>query len=330
MTMMVSSLRPDDLGKAEEDLWRAYQDLSPLGRHPFFSLTYARAAARLDEHGRVAVVEDDGKIRAFIPYTSGADKIAGALGGGFSGVDGLVSDGAPIDLRTVIRKLGLRGWRFDHTPTELHALDPYRYEGDYHRTAVDTIDLRGGYDSYLQGLPKSLGKRLPAYRRAIERELGEITFDWHSKNPAHLDLLLDWKAAQFDSFRQWTAEPSVRQHLHELAYGDNADSTGVLNVLCAGGKPINVDFGMRCGDLLAGWFSAYDHDHSRLSIAAIAMIAQVEQAVTLGIELIDFGHGTNSFKQRLRNSTYDVVGGAVWASRLDSAARSLYRRTRFH
>ena len=133
-TMQVTVIRPAEIGATEEKLWREYQNSSPLGAHPSFSLTYARAACRDNESGRVAIVQDDGVIRAFIPYAKGDDGIATMLGWGFTPLDGLVSSGMPIDLQTVVRRAGLRGWRFSHAPTEQRPLDPYRYQGNYHGT----------------------------------------------------------------------------------------------------------------------------------------------------------------------------------------------------
>lgn len=330
--MIVSVIRPNELGVTEENLWRDYQNLSPLGRNPFFSLTYVRAACRADERGRVAAVEDDGRIRAFIPYTSGPDRIATALGGGQTALDGIVSAGDPIDLRLAIHKAELRGWRFSHAPTEQHTLDPYRYEGDYHSEPINFADLRDGYDGYVQGLSGSVKKRISrtgTYRRAVQREIGEISFDWNSSDHSHLDLLLDWKSAQFEGVRHWLSTPGIHDFVRELADSNSADCTGVTSVLSAGGKPISIVFSLQCGTILAPWILAYDHDYSRFSPGTIEWLVLFEEAAKRGVEMVDFGYGNNQYKQRFGNATYGVGGGGVWASRLGSTARSLYRRARF-
>src|ERR1700739_1810966 len=130
--MKVTVVRPDELDGNEEKLWHEFQTLSPMAAHPCFSLAYARAVCRADDSGRVAVVEDGGKICAFIPYSKGSDGVADTLGGGQTGIDGLVSSHERIDLRAVVRGAGLRGWRFSRAPVEQHALDPYRYQGSFH------------------------------------------------------------------------------------------------------------------------------------------------------------------------------------------------------
>ena len=332
MTMTVSVVQPDELGASEEKLWREYQSLSPLGRHPFFSLTYVRAACRTDEGGRVAVVQDDGKISAFIPYTSGADRIATTLGGGYTGLDSLVSGDDHIDLRSAIRKAGLRGWRFSHAPTELRPLDPYRYQGDYHGELINFADLRNGYDSYIKGLSDSVKKRISrtgTYRRAVQRELGEISFDWNSADPSHLDLLLDWKSAQFESVQHWLSDPRVHKLVRDLADSESTDCAGVMSVLSAGAKPISIVFSLRCGTIIAPWLLAYDSEYSRFSPGTIEWLLLFEEAARRGVEMVDFGYGDDRYKQRFGNATYGVSGGGVWASHLGSTVRSLYRRARF-
>lgn len=157
-----------------------------MGTNPLFSLTYVRAACHADESGRVAVAEGDGTTRAFIPYAKGDDGEATTLGGGQTGLDGLVSSNDPIDLRRVVRGAGLRGWRLSHTPVEQHSLDPYRYQRSHHRELIHLADLCDGYDGYIKSLPESVTKRISrtaTYRRALQRELGDVSFDWNSSDP---------------------------------------------------------------------------------------------------------------------------------------------------
>ncbi len=56
------------------------------------------------------------------------------------------------------------------------------------------------------------------------------------------------------------------------------------------------------------------------------LFALAEEAANRGIARIDFGGGQDSYKFSLANASYTVAGGAVWASRWEQAARSLYRR----
>lgn len=330
--MTVSVVRPAELGISEEKLWRQFQSSYSMGMHPCFSLTYARALCRADESGRVAVAEEDGTISAFIPYTKGDDGVAATLGGGQTGLDGLISSNAPMDLRSVVRGAGLRGWRFSRAPEWQRPLDPYRYRSSRDRDLVRFADLRDGYDGYIGALTPGAKKRISRttrYRRALQRELGDVSFEWDSNDPSHLPLLLHWKSAQFEGIRRWLSRPSVRAMVRELANSDHEDCSGVTSVLHAGGKPLSILLSLRCGPILAPWIVAYNPEYSRFSPGTIKWLALFEAAPAREVGVVDFGYGDDRYKQWFGNATYSISGGGVWASRLGSATRSLYRRARY-
>lgn len=332
-TLKVTVVRPDELGATEEKLWCEFQDFPPAAAaHPCLSLPYARAVCRVDESGRVAVVEDAGEIRAFIPYSEGDDRIAATLGGGQTALDGFISSGAPIDLRAVVRGAGLRGWRFSRVPLEQPALDPYRYQGNYHANLIYFSDLSDGYDGYVRGLAKG-GRReirgAARRRRALEREVGDVVFEWNSNDQSHLPLLLKWKSDQFESFGRWLASPANRALIRALANVDAADFSCMTSVLYAETRPIAISLNLRRHHIVSQWIAAYDPEYSRFSPGTINMLELFADAAKRGVEIADFGYGNDLYKQRFGTGAYTVSGGGVWASRMGAAARSLYRKTRF-
>jgi CelD/BcsL family acetyltransferase involved in cellulose biosynthesis len=141
--------------------------------------------------------------------------------------------------------------------------------------------------------------------------------------------LLNWKAAQFETVRQWLARPPVRPYLRELADSDNEDFSGTTSVLSAGSQPIAILFSLRCDHIIAPWLVAYDPEYSRFSPGALSWLALIQEASAHGVEMVDFGYGNDQYKLWFGNATYSTNGGGVWANRLGSAARTLYRRARF-
>jgi len=67
MRMRVTVVRPGDLGPSEASLWATFQQFSPTTPNPFLSLTFARVVGRSRPGARVAVVEADRQIEAFLP-----------------------------------------------------------------------------------------------------------------------------------------------------------------------------------------------------------------------------------------------------------------------
>ena len=60
------------------------------------------------------------------------------------------------------------------------------------------------------------------------------------------------------------------------------------------------------------------------------MLEMFTEAPERGVGIADFGYGNDRYKQRFGSGVYTVTGGGVWGSRLEGAARSFYRKARFH
>lgn len=330
-------VRPDELGASEEKLWREFQDLSPATAHPCLSLDYARAVCRMDESGRVAVAEDGGEVCAFLPYSLEGDRMAATLGGTQTAVDGLVSSGAPVDLRAVVRGAGLRGWRFSRAPAGQHLVDPFRYQGSYHTNSVYFADLRDGYDGYKRGLTRSgrdqlasAGRRWRAFERASGHvSSGDVSFEWDSRDPSHLSLLLKWKSEAYPGFGKWLSDPANRALVREIASADGEGCSALTSVLYVAAKPVSIGLNLWRGPVLSQWIGGFDPEYSSFSPGTNHMLMMFAAAVERGVGIIDFGYGSDPYKHRFASGVDTVGGGGVWASRLGGAARALYRKARF-
>jgi len=322
--MQVTVIRPEDLGPGEADLWAEFQRSSPVMSSPFLSLTFAQAVGRSRPGARVAVVEDGGQIAAFLPFELASRKVAVPIGDPMNELQGFIGSAAPIDARAVVRKAGLRGWRFLHVPAEQDSLLPHCYDGT--RVQCPVIDLAGGYQSYFSSRHRNSTKRIAEKRRALARQLGEVSLEWNSRRPADLQKVIEWKTIKYGGARRLFADRTAVRIVTELAGSDHAACQGVVSVLSAGEQAVAGNLGLLGPWGLIGWFLSYDVALSRFSPGTIMLFALAEEAANRGIARIDFGGGQDSYKFSLANASYPVAGGAVWASRREQAARSLYRR----
>ena len=288
----------------------------------------------VNANARVTIVEDNGRVEAFIPFEIGDGKIASTLGGIHTAVDGMVSSGVPLNMRAIVRKSGLRGWRFSRAPVNQKALDPHRYRGAHHWRSVSYVDLSGGYDKYLSELSDSAKKRIArteTYRRSLQRKMGSVSFDWTNPKPEYFDQLIEWKSAQYKNVREW--DPKAMSVIRELAFMNNDDCRGLIGVLSAGEQTAAVTLCLEGPGIVALWTLAYNPEFSRFSAGTMQLLDLIRDAATHGITMVDFGAdhtvATNTYKDRFRNGTYELSGGGVWASRLGAAARSLYRRVMY-
>ena len=323
--MRVTVVRPGELGAEEARVWAGFQQQSPVTLSPFMSLAFAQAVDRCRPGARVAVVEDGGKIQAFLPYQLGSRAIGLPIGSPMNDLQGFIQSEVPINARWVVKKAGLRGWRFGQAPAEQRALIPHHYDGTLIQALA--IDLSAGYKSYFDDRSKSLTTKIMRQRRSLERRIGTVRLEWQSSSPAEsLRQLIAWKASKYHGTEMLFSDPAARSLLQELGTAEDENCCGVVSVLSAGGRPVAINLGMTGPRGLAGWFAAYDHDLGRFSPGTLLILAVAEEAAARGISYYDLGYGQHSYKLRLANTSYPVAGGAVWVRRAEELARRIYRQ----
>jgi len=323
--MHVTVVHPAELGPNEADLWAKFQRESPLTTNPFFSLTFTQTVGRFRSNARVAVIEDGGRIEAFLPFERHALAMGVPIGYPMNDLHGLIGSGVPIDARLVVRKAGLRGWRFAHTPAEQDALAPFQYAGVTVQGAV--INLSDGYNAYLSSRSKNFRQAAGRKRRALERQYGPLSVDWRTSTPtATLRQLIDQKSDKYHGTRLLFSDETALRIVEELAAVDNPDCQGIVSVVSAGEKPVARFMGMLSGGRLSDWFAAYEPEFSRFSPGTMMYLVLAEECVNRGIDLIDLCPGQDLYKFHLANDSYQVAAGAVWVSRAEAAARKLYRQ----
>lgn len=330
--MKVTVVHPDELERAEAVRWASFQQRTVNGANPLLSLGFARAVGAVRRNARVAVAEEDGKIEMFLPFELGPNGVARPIGWRVSILQGIVGSGAPIDLRRVVQAAGLRGWRFDHVDAGDPLLQPYHYAGP--ATPVPVIDLREGFTAYLETRTNQLRRENRRRIRNLEREIGAVSFEWQASHETHLPLLIEWKSAQYDTARSLYADPGPRLVIERLLAAASDGCHARLSVLSAGGLPIALHLGVLDGGVLLSYEIAYDHRLAGFAPGFMLWLALIERAAREGITRIDLGygapshHGRRNYKLELANDSYEVLGGAVWATRLEASARALYRRIR--
>lgn len=324
--MRVTVVRPDDLGPSEASRWAGFQDSSPELQNPFLSLTFARLVGRSRPNARVAVVEADGTIVAFLAFELAPGRLGLPIGDPMNNLQAFVGAGPPVDARRVIRKAGLRGWRFPAAPAQQAALIPHHYEG----TAVGAplIDLSDGYKSYYLSRSKKFLEDDRRHLRSLERRVGPVSLEWGTSGPEHIRQLIDWKTARYGGSRELFADPAARRIVEEVSATRSEECTGVVNVLRAGDRVVAVISGLTGPSVFSGWFTAYDEEMRKFSPGTLALLMTAEEAERRNITRIDMGAGQDSHKLRLANASYPVAGGAVWAIPGEHAARRIYRRLR--
>jgi CelD/BcsL family acetyltransferase involved in cellulose biosynthesis len=324
--MRVTAVRPGDLGSSEASLWARFQKSSPELQNPFFSLTFAQVVGRYRPSSRVAVVEADGAIQAFLPFDLGPQRMGMPIGDPMNNLQGFVSGGETIDARRVIRKAGLRGWRYIAAPVTQRSLSAHHYGGTLVEASL--IDLSDGYEPFFASLSKKFTTDFGKQWRSLERRLGPVSLEWRATAPEHIRQLIGWKSARYGGTRQLFAEAAARGIVEELAALSTEDCEGVVTVLRAGDRAVASVCSLAYQGVLSAWFHAYDHGLARFSPGTHALLATAEEAARRHFTRVELGPGQDSYKSRITNGSYPVAGGAVWVIPGERAVRGLYRRWR--
>ena len=309
-------MRPHELGAAQLDRWRELQSIDERMANPFLSPEFALAVGRGRPEARVALLEDGGCVAGYFAYEHGWFGIGRPIGAGISDAQGVVhAIGLPWNAEELLAGCGLAVWEFDHLLG--HQAPLAQCHAVSQRSPV--IDLTGGYDAYLAS-HRHRAKEARRTQRMLEREVGEVRFDFDVRDQDLLHLLMGWKSAQyrrtgrFDRFaNRW-----VVQMVDELMESRSAGCAGVLSVLYAADKPIAIRFGLRSYGTLCGWFPAYDVAFGKYKPGLLLLWKVIEAASGHGVRRIDLGKGHEDYKRDFKNA--DVALAEGWVERRTAVA----------
>jgi CelD/BcsL family acetyltransferase involved in cellulose biosynthesis len=323
--LRVTIVRPADLGPAELARWHEFQRRAPGLTNPFLSVTFAQIVGGARPHARVAVVEEDGAVQAFLPFEAGPGRLGMPIGHPMNNLHCPLTSGLPLDIRHVVRRAGLRGWRFTSAPADQDVLARYHYEGAAERSLV--VDLSFGYPGYLASRGRQVTD-LARKRRALERAAGPVWMAWNTARREDVRQLVDWKSAIYGGARKIFADPTALEILASAAASDRPDCHGLVSVLSAGEKPVAITCNLMSDAGISTWQISYDPAYRRVSPGLLLSLALLEEAASRGIGTVDLGRGQAEYKNALANASYPAAGGAVWAFGAEAAGRRLYRNLR--
>jgi CelD/BcsL family acetyltransferase involved in cellulose biosynthesis len=318
--------RPDELGPVEIATWQSMQRATASLANPFLSPEFALAVGRFRSAARVAVLYDGPSVAGFFPFER-RRLCAGVPICGWPGTlcQGLVhAPGAYWDARDLLRGCRLSVWQFDHLVAGQKPFERYQAA-----TAPSPVmDLSGGFASYeaqLAAKSPRFSRDIARRARNLARDAGELRFVADSRDITLLRTLMAWKSEQY---RRMAAidrfdRPWVVGLLDALHATRSAHVNGVLSAVYAGDQPVAAQFGLRSGNVFAGWFSAYDRRFAKYSPGLIQFLRMAEEFAAAGVHTIDLGEGAAAYKERLK--TYDrfVASGIVTGRSMLAAARRM-------
>ena len=330
MPLRFEILRPASLAAVHWRRWSEIQAAEPALDSPYFRPEFTQAVAQVRRDVEVALMFAGDEAVGFFPFQRGPLNIGKPVGGKLSDYHGVIARcETKIDATELLRACRLAGWDFDHLVTTQPSFEPFamaRGESPY-------LDLSQGYEAYAaqrRAAGSSELKEVARKLRKCEREQGAITFELDSDDESVLNLLMQWKSAQFkqNGLADIFAFPWTAALLRNIHRNWTEKFSGLLTVLRLKEKPISILFSLRAGPVVHGWIFAYDKELAPYSPGSILLLKMAEAAQQQGIAKIDLGKGTERYKLSMASATTPLWEGTVGRSSPALWLRSTWRATR--
>jgi len=311
--MKVDRVRPSELAEDDIELWSELQRSDAPLDSPFLRPEFAQAIGAVREDAEVAVIHDSTDTLGFFPYQRtrwGRGRPLGAPLSDFHGPS--LRKTAEIAPKDLIRKCGLRHWHFDHLPAVQAGFRP-----SVRATAESRyIDLSEGFDAYCTARREAGSRQMTEAarkQRKLEREVGELRFEFHTSDSQVFERLLAWKSEQLQRMGGYQVLRFgwVVELLDRLRNVQSDDFSGVLSAVYAGETLVGVHLGLRTRDVFHVWFPTYNSAFSKYSPGAILLIELARSCGSKGIERIDLGKGDERYKSSFGSAAIELVEGSV-------------------
>lgn len=319
--MKFSVVRVGELGPAEKARWDELQASNPGLASPFFSWRFVEAAASAMESVRVAVLEQDHRVVGFFPYQQrfGAGLPAGGRLSDHHGV--IASRETSWNWQDLLKACRLSFWHFDHLPAW------QRPHAEVVQTVSPGLDLSRGFDRYWRGrlAQGHTLQGLPRKRSKLERELGPLRFEAHSRDRKVFDTVIRLKREQCRRTGEldFFAWPWTQALVERIRDADEPGFAGRLSALYAGDTLLAAHFGMRSATVWHWWFPVYCREHGRYSPGLLLLVQLAEAAARQGHSLLDLGMGDEPYKASFADTASPLLAGIVTRPTFLTAARAL-------
>ncbi len=327
--MDINVVKPEQITESQRELWKGMMTAEHTTDSPFFHPEYVSVLSMHRKQVRVAVVTEQNTPVAFFPFEKHGPN-GRPLGIKLCDFQGIVrTPKTIIEAEDLLKGCELKSWQFDHLVSSQPEFESWQMRKD------DSlfIDLSSGYEAYLEERKQAGTSQISVFNRKLrklEREIGEVKYDWHTDREDVFETILELKSAQrkrtgtFDILQfDW-----VRQFLNEIRNRQTDDFEGALCTLRVNDQLIGAHLGMKTDTVFHYWFPVYDQSFNKYSPGLILLLKTAQAAAEIGIQRIDLGKGDERYKKSLGSGSISVGEGVADRRSVHHAVRSIWFRTR--
>jgi CelD/BcsL family acetyltransferase involved in cellulose biosynthesis len=319
-----------DIGPTLERSWRKLQFANLELSNPIFAPEFTKLVAAVRDDVELAVVSEDGRPVAFLPFQRNPSDHSRALPVGefLSDFQAMICEPNfmcnPLE---IIKNCGLVAYDFTKFLASQRPFTPFHQSRD----PSPQMDLSHGYDTYAKER-RAAGSNLIGdcnrKTRRIERDIGPLRFVPHSSDPELLQRVLAIKSSQYlrTGARDILAIDWVRAVIEKIHMAQTENFSGMLSLLYAGDQLVAAHFGIRSQTIWHSWFPVYNTEMGKYSPGLILFLKMASHAPSVGLQTIDLDRGRSVYKMRLMSRAIMVAYGSVdcrISHRIAQRARSL-------
>jgi CelD/BcsL family acetyltransferase involved in cellulose biosynthesis len=310
--MRLDCVRASQLTERDWRAWDAIRGEAPGLSSPYFTSEFCRAVARCSPDLFVARIGGRHGVVGFFPFHQSRWRTGWPLAKWVSDYHGVVAhDDLLIDALALVKGCGLKTFDFDHLPAVQRSFQRFA-----HGTSPShTIDLRQGFAHYAARINdrSSLVRATWRRRRQLAREMGRVRFVYQVDDSAALGTLMKLKSLQYSrtGVRDLFADRWTSEIVETIFRARGPQLSGVLSLLLVDERIAAALLSLRSTRVQHCWFSAYDVQFARWSPGIILLLELAKAASTRGIEIVDLGMGTYSYKTRLATGRVDLLRGRI-------------------
>ncbi len=318
--MFTKIIRFEDLSEDELQQWQGLISCQAGFESPFFHPHFTRTVSSVRDDIRV-IVQGEGNQVSFILPIQQSGRSANPVGAPFCDYHGpIIAPGWQGDLAALIRSVGLSTYHF--TSLVDHRAQFTEYVAERDGTFVCYIG--NGADAYFEeqrNLYPRHAKKLRRLARKVEREVGDVTFEFDDPDEAALEQVLTWKSHQYrETGRHDVLAPDwVRGMLKRLWKDGVPGCRGVFHTLKHGDRLIAGEFNLLSDKTIHGWIPAFDHEFWSYSPGYLLQDRIIQHAAERGYRDYDLGVSAAHYKKYYASFQYPVFGGTVRTSGVSSA-----------
>jgi CelD/BcsL family acetyltransferase involved in cellulose biosynthesis len=311
MTLTVLNAR--ELTPSHWERWTYLQRNNPDLDSPYFCADYFKIIASLREDVFVAILGPKDEPTVFFPFQRRRLGFGQPVGSRLSDFHGVIAlRDAAFDVPELMRASGLVSWEFHALLVSQAPFASYHAE-TYDSHYLDTSGGLKGYEASIHRPGSQQRQKLRSYLRKATEKFGKVELVPHVADPKVLDMLLDWKSAQYresqtvDNFSyDW-----MRQLMHRIHAHQGEDFAGMLSALYFGDEIAAVHMGMRSRTVWHWWIMRHEEKFNEFRPGMLQMYLTTDQAPRYGVKRLDLGYGDEGYKPRFRSGAFPVAAGRV-------------------